>query len=123
MTLIRSIKGFSFTWLIIIAVVVGFGGIYGFKIGKPYMDAATLRGIVQRTLQTAKQDTDINVVEVRKRIFDNANVQQLGLEFDAIDAARRGPGQFEVNIEMTRKIPLWKDANLVLDLKIEEVTP
>lgn len=119
---LRSKKGFSFAWLIVGGAIIGFGGIYGFKVAKPYMDAATMRGIVQRQLATAKQESDITVNDIHRRVFDNANVQQLGIEYDSIHVEKEAAGQFLVNIEMTKKIPLWQNANLVLDLVIDEHT-
>lgn len=118
----RSLRGLSLTWVLIGGAIIGVGGIYGFKIGKPYMDTATMRGMVQRTLEAAKQEPNLGPAEIRQRIFTNSNVQQLGADFDAIDVTPSGQGRFEVTVDMTRKLPLWKSATLVLELKVAEQT-
>lgn len=118
----RSLRGFSLTWVLVGGAILGFGGIYGFKVGKPYMDAATMRGMVERTLEAAKQEPNLTAAEVRQRIFTNSNVQQLGADFESIDVNSAGQGRWEVTVDMTRKLPLWKNATLVLELKVAEQT-
>lgn len=118
----RSLRGFSLMWVVVGGLLIGIGGIYGFKVGKPYMDAASMRSMVQRTLEAAKQEPNLNANDIKQRIFTNSNVQQLGAEFDAINAVTSGQGQWDVTVDMTRKIPLWKNATLVLELGVNEST-
>lgn len=118
----RSLRGLSLMWVLVGGALLGFGGIYGFKVGKPYMDTASMRGIVERTLVAAKQEPNLSSNELRQRIFTNSNVQQLGADFDAIRVKSASPGHWNVTVDMTRKLPLWKNATLLLELKVEEQT-
>ena len=77
----RPTQGFSLFALIFSGLLLGGAGLAAFKIGIPYGDARTLKGIVDNVLRESKSEAATTNYEIAKKIFDRANVQTLNLEF------------------------------------------
>lgn len=115
-------RGFGVVHVIVIILFLGGAGLAAFKIGKPYADAKVMQQIVDRTLRVAKDEPTLTSADIAKRIFDQANVQTIAVDYDAIQVKLVAVGEYSVKIDLLTKIPLWKGAYLGLDLAAQGAT-
>lgn len=118
----QTTKGFTLIQLVILLLLVGFGSLAAFKLGKPYAEVKIVQGIIDKTLASVKGEPGLSANEVARRIFDQVNVQSISLDFDAIQVKIINSGEYSVHVDMVTKMPLWKKANLVFDLAADGVT-
>ncbi len=116
-------KGFSLMFFMVLFALLGAGGVAGWMIGKPYMDAATVEHLAEEALKQAKLEPTMTEVEIRQSLFNNINVQGFPIEFSDIILRPIGEAEYEFEIDMTREIPLWDRASLVLNLIVTAQTP
>ena len=115
-------RGFGVVHIIVIILLIGAAWLAAFKIGKPYGDAKVMQQIVERTLRIAKDEPTLTAGDIAKRIFDQANVQTIAVDYDAIQVKLIIAGEYSVKIDLLTKIPLWKGAFLGLELGAQGAT-
>lgn len=118
----RSTQGFSLIALVVGGLLLGVAGLAAIKIGTPYGDARILKGIVDNVLAESKPDGGATNYDIAKKIFDRSNVQTLNLDFEGIHVKTINAGEFTVHIDMVTKIPLWKQAKLIIELPVDAQT-
>lgn len=109
-------NGFSLIMLIILGALVGVGGIFGFKIGKPYMDAATVQGQAEAVMREIQANPANSEIELRQRLFNRLNVQGISLKFDNIQLKKQDGEIVGFEVDLPTEIKLWENAYLVLEL-------
>lgn len=114
-------KGLGIVTLLIGGVFLGLGGIYGFKISKPYFDHHHLKELVKLKLREGI-DQNIPESEIKRRIWDSSNVNSMNLPAETITVERNDDNKLVGEIKWKPEIPLWKGAVLVLDLNVKEVS-
>lgn len=112
-------NGFSLWLMIIGGAILGVGGIYGFKIGKPYMDTATAKAQAETVIKESMVNAPTTEIEFRQRLFNRLNVQGIDVKFENIKLQKSDGDIIGFDIDMSHEIPLWKDAYLVLELKAQ----
>lgn len=112
-------NGFSLWLLIIGGVALGIGGIYGFKIGKPYMDTATAKAQAETVIKESMANPPTTETEFRQRLFNRLNIQGIDVKFENIKLQKSDGDIIGFDIDMSHEIPLWTDAYLVLELKAQ----
>lgn len=115
-------RGLGLVQLLVGGLLLGFGSLAAFKIGKPYADVSVLKGIAQKVLIEIKGEPTAVEAEIAKKIFDRANVQSIYLEIDGIHVKNVNPGEFKVHIDHITKITLWKNAHFILELSVDEAS-
>ena len=114
-------KGIGLIQILVLAALLGIVGIYGFKIGKPYLEQAHLRTSVQSILKDGAAQK-IPTDELKRRIWETSNVSSMNLPNDTISVDLQD-GLLVADIQWKPQIPLWKGALIILDLSIKETLP
>lgn len=117
-----SQTGLGLVFFMVVLALIGAGGLAGWVIGKPYMDAAAVRNLAKEALRQAKMEPTMTEIEIRQGMFNNINIQGFPIKFDDIVLRPVGEGTYELEVDMTREIPLWEDASLLLNLVVVEQT-
>jgi hypothetical protein len=113
-------RGLGLFQLLVGGLLLGFGGLAAFQVGKPYADVSVLKGISQKVLTESKREPTISEAEIARKILERANIQSIYLEPDGIHVKSTNPGEFTVQIDHITKIKLWKNAYFTLELSVNE---
>lgn len=116
-------QGLSLLLVMFFLLLLGGGGLAAWMIGKPYMDAATVKHMALDVLQQAKTEPTLSELEIRQRLFNNINVQGFPITFDDIILRPIGEGTYEFEVDMSRTIKLWDTGSLLLNLDVKAETP
>lgn len=116
-------NGFTLTQLVIVLLILGFGALAGFKISKPYAEAKIIQEVVVKTLTAAKNEPTVTPKEIARRIFDQANVQSIVVDYDSIEVKLVNSSEYSVHVDLITKMPLWKKASLLIELTVDATTP
>ena len=117
----KNQKGLGLITFLIWGVIFGLGGIYGFKIAKPYFDHSHLKELVRVKLKEGIEQ-NLTDQEIKRRIWDSSNVNSMNLPADTITIDKTDDNRLVGEIKWQPTVPLWKGATLVLDLNIKEVS-
>ena len=109
-------NGFGLIMLVIMGALIGIGGIFGFKIGKPYMDAQTVKAQAEAVIREIQSNPANSEVELRQRLFNRLNVQGVLLKFENIQLKKQDGEVIGFEVDLPTEIKLWENAYLVLEL-------
>lgn len=115
-----KLRGFGLLSVVFGGFILAAAGFGAFFVGKPYMDASLVRGLTKKVLEEARLEPALTEGEVKQRLFMKMNIQNLKVSYDNITARTQGAGLWEITVDMPAKLPLWKDAFLLLELSVTE---
>lgn len=112
-------NGFGLIGLIIIIAVLGFVGIYGFQIGKVYMNKSLITKAIKNTLEDNVDNYDISPNQIKKEIMNKLSLAEL--QFSESDIIVNKVGRkFNVEAEYSENIGLTDSISILLNFEISD---